>query len=249
MTSAVGIKTTDRWLAVALAVWVSAAFGHGTSMPAIAAVGDRAVGESPSRPEARVDVRPSDGADDAPIAGSAGESSFVIPGFWSLQLAQAQEELGLGAGQVERLRAIALEYQQAMREDAAPLADAPPEDRLAAYDAMRRKQIARLESARRAVEQVLTPEQLDRLLLAELRTRGAWALQSPQIQEQLGLSAEQRRKLRENREQLTRRSRQLQQEALEESLRVLSPEQLEKLRAMHARAPVGRSSTGTVAAP
>jgi len=274
MTHAIRFGTMGCWRAIPLSGLLAATANAGTSTPGIGAVVERAAGESPSRPEARQPVRaavtvapgPIARAAGAPIVTSpraltphdpveprataaAGESSVVIPGVWSLQLAQAQEELGLSAEQGERRRGIAAEYHEAMRDDAAPLADAAPEQRLALYEAMRYKQAARLESARRAVEQVLTPEQLDRLILAELRTRGAWALQSPQLQEQLGRSAQQKQKLRENREQLTRQGRQLQQEALEESLRVLSPEQVEKLRAMHVRTPMVRSPAGANAAP
>ena len=77
---------------------------------------------------------------------------------------------------------------------------------------------------------MLRPEQLETLKTIELRTRIPSLLRSPRVIEDLGLSEEQKKKLRKNWEELSVKMQELQHESTQRDLRILTPKQHEKLK-------------------
>ena len=77
---------------------------------------------------------------------------------------------------------------------------------------------------------MLTPDQLDTVKTIEFRTRAASLLRNPRVLEKLGLSEEQKEKLRKNWEDLSDQMQQLLRESAQKALRILTPKQLEDLK-------------------
>ena len=160
-----------------------------------------------------------------------GATYLSLPGFWELRTENVQEELELRDEQKNELRKIGREYYEQTRRDWAGVRDLPAEERKKKYGEIRQKNLERMKEIRKQVEAVLSPEQLDRLKQINLRTR---VLQNPRIFEGLGISDVQQRRLREIRKQMQDKIRELQQETLEKTLDVLTPEQRKKLEELAA---------------
>jgi len=154
---------------------------------------------------------------------------LLLPGFAELRMENVQKELQLTDQQKEKLIAIGQKYYDETRRDWAALAGMSAEERKGKYAEIRQKNLKRMQEVRKQVEELLSPDQLERLKQINLRTRGTAALLNPKILDELGITEAQRNKLRQLREQLQERIRQLQQETLEKTLEVLSPEQRKKL--------------------
>ena len=154
---------------------------------------------------------------------------LLLPGFAELRTESVQKELELTDQQRDKLIAIGQKYYEETRRDWAGLGGMSAEERKEKTAEIRQKNLKRTQEIRRQVEEVLSPDQLERLEQINLRTRGAAALLNPKILDELGITEAQRNRLRQLREQLQERIRQLQQETLQKTLDVLSPEQRKKL--------------------
>jgi hypothetical protein len=151
-----------------------------------------------------------------------------------LSAGHVREELELSAKQLAALCRIACDHQAATRADSEGLAALPGPERRRTYAALRERARQRAEQTRRRIEEVLGDAQRRRLELINLRQSGAAALANDRVLEALGASPEQRTRLDENRRRLTEQMRQLQRESFEEALDVLTPEQIEVLKKLHA---------------
>jgi len=162
----------------------------------------------------------------------------MIPGYWSLRLENVQEELKLTDQQKEKIQQISEEYQQQIRQgyqqDWAKFREMSAEDRKKKYAELAEKRKKQTAAAGKQVEEVLQPQQLEALKMIELRIRGAAALRNPKIVEKLGLSEKQKQQLRKNQEKLTKKIQQLQRKSGKKTLDLLTPEQLDKLKQLHA---------------
>jgi Spy/CpxP family protein refolding chaperone len=154
---------------------------------------------------------------------------LLLPGFAELRTENVQKELELTDQQKEQLIAIGQKYYEETRRDWAGLGGMSAEERKEKYAEIREKNLKRTQEIRKQVEELLSPDQLERLKQINLRTRGTAALLNPRILDELGITEAQRNRLRQLREQLQERIRQLQQETLEKTLEVLTPEQRKKL--------------------
>lgn len=156
----------------------------------------------------------------------------ALPGYWMLQNAETRKEIELVPEQAEKLEQIAQRYQQQLQDLYAPLRnrDISQEERTKLFRELSEKSNALLETTKKEIEAVLLPHQIEALKIIELRTRAAAYLRSPAVLERLGLTDEQKEKIRRNREELAEKLNQLQKEYFEEILQILTPEQIEKLK-------------------
>jgi len=171
------------------------------------------------------------GAGGAPGAGVS-LGLYGLPGFWMLAQENVQKELELSAEQKEKLLAIAKKSQEQSRQDWAEVAKLPREEQAQAMNELREKTAKRSAEVRKEVEAVLLPKQLERLKEIRFRLQAPAMLQNPRTLEQLGLTDQQKQDLRQLREELQKKMQELQKENTEKALKVLSPEQIEKLKEM-----------------
>lgn len=117
-----------------------------------------------------------------------------------LGLPEVQQELELVDEQKTKLKAIGDEIRQRVQQEFAGLRQLDPEQRRAKFEEAQKKAQAWGEESRKRVDEILLPHQLDRLEEIRLQVRGTSALADAKVQEDLGLTAEQKTKLRELRE-------------------------------------------------
>lgn len=161
-------------------------------------------------------------------------TNYAVPGYWSLRTESVQNELKLSEEQKEKLKQISKSYYDEMRQgsqqDWAKYREMPAEERRRKYAEIAEKRKQRLDAARKQIEAVLTPGQLDAVKSIEFRTRAATLLRNPKILEKLGLSEEQKEKLRKNWEDLSDQMQRLLRESAQKALQILTPKQLEDLK-------------------
>jgi len=163
---------------------------------------------------------------------SAASALYGLPGFWMLGQENVQKEIELTAEQRDKLLAIAKKSQDQTRQEWTQFAKLPAKERADRMKALREKTAKRADQVFKAVEAVLTPGQLERIKEIRFRLQAVAMLQDPQTLEKLGLTDRQKQALRQLREELQKKIQEVQQENTEKTLKVLSPEQIEKLKAM-----------------
>lgn len=162
-----------------------------------------------------------------------GGDFFMVPGYATLSQESVQKQVELVPEQKERLREIAKKYLEEMqslgRRDWSKWADLSAEERQAQMQEMQKKYADAAAAAKKAVEDILLPHQIEKLKQIELRNRLPGLINVPNILERIGLSDEQKDRLRKLREEQQRKMTELMQETLDKSLDVLTPEQRKKL--------------------
>jgi Spy/CpxP family protein refolding chaperone len=181
-----------------------------------------------------------------------------------LELGQVQEELKLTEQQKVQLAELSKEYRARIRIDRSGAESLRLRERLARWAEMRKTRAAAAEEYRKKVDEILLPEQRDRLRQIELQLQGPQVLADTEIGladteivVELGLTEEQRERLRairresleemrslwssrfrirDRREEESQRSdaeieaevERLRQEAIDQALGILTPEQRDK---------------------
>jgi hypothetical protein len=168
-------------------------------------------------------------------------SHLSLPLYWTLRNPQVQKELNLTQQQLISIGRIGADFVATSREDWAGVMDLEPEDRPQKYQKIRQNTQRRLELVGRKVREVLTPEQFDRLMMAQLRLRGVRVLHAEPAAQRLGIDDEQKRLIRQKTSVMNQRLRVLEQqmqkvrdETFDETMQVLRPEQLRILKEMEA---------------
>ncbi len=167
------------------------------------------------------------------------QTYYSLPGYWSLQSQAVRDELNLTEKQLAKLAEISKKRGEQMRqgynrEEWAKIAKLPREERTKKYAELAQERRKRSAEFTKQIEDVLTRRQLDELKMIELRRRGVYYLTNPRMAEAIGLSEEQQEKLRKNRQELTEATQKLQRESAQKALDILTPQQLEQLKKMHA---------------
>lgn len=140
--------------------------------------------------------------------------------FRLLTRAEVQEELELVDDQKEKLKAIADQMREKMQKEFSGIRDIPQEERRAKMEEMQKKAETWAQEARKQIEEILLPHQLDRLHEISIQVRGIGALLDSRVQDDLGLNEQQKTKIRDLREKATNDAR-----ALFEGLRDLPAEE------------------------
>jgi hypothetical protein len=173
------------------------------------------------------------------------------PVYWALRNPQVRQQLGLTEQQLDSITEIGREFVKAARGAWVGVKDLTPEERRKKYEEIRRQTQQRMQEARRKIKDVLTAEQYDKLLMAQLRVRGLRVLQGEPCVKALSITEDQRRILEEKTNamngklrQLQRQMQKLRDEAFDDAIEVLTPEQIAKLKDMEAR---GQRFSGAVA--
>ncbi len=155
-----------------------------------------------------------------------------IPGLEALASPQVLEKLELIDEQKEELREIAQKFIQQMQQNMAEVQQLPMEERQERMPELQQTMRKRGEEVRRQIAEVLLPHQLEILQGFNQRARRQAMFRHPQVCQQLELTEQQKKKLREIRGQMQQKMQQLEDEAYEEVLGVLTREQADKLNEM-----------------
>lgn len=154
----------------------------------------------------------------------------AVQGFYMLRMPNVQKDLELIPEQVEKLEKIGKQYYDQMRQDWSGMGDLSPEERQKKYQEVRQQQQKRAEEVAKQIKEVLLPQQLKQLEDMNFRSRAPYMLRSPQVMEKLELTEEQKEKLKKAQEDLQEKMRELQKEAFDDALKVLTKEQKKQLR-------------------
>ena len=186
--------------------------------------------------------------------GGFGRGGFGGPGggFGSelglLNIEQVQKEIELVDDQKEQVRKLNEEQQTAMREAFAGFRDLSEDERRKRGEELRGKMEAQQKEVRAKLDEILLPHQSERLKQISIQVRGTSALADPAVAEELGLTEDQKQKIRQvgeemrasfqggNREGGRERFEAMRKEAEEKTLAVLTAEQKTKLEQMKGEA-------------
>ena len=158
--------------------------------------------------------------------------AWNVPGFSALSQELVRKELDLVPEQTEEIKKLAKDFQTKLKDVYAPLQnrELPAEERLKIYQEVQQRITELNKEADQQVRKILLPQQVKVLETAELRNRIAGMLQYGVALERAGLSDEQRKQMAKNRAELAEKMYQLQKEAFEDALKILTPEQIDKLK-------------------
>jgi Spy/CpxP family protein refolding chaperone len=136
-------------------------------------------------------------------------------------MAEVQKELELMDDQLAKLKAVEDDYRQKRQNEFRGLRDLPRDQVRAKFAELQEKQKAWREEALKKVQEILLPPQYDRLHEISIQVRGVSALNDPKVQEEVGLSEEQKAKLKEIRDKVETQVR-----TMFEGMRGQPPEQI-----------------------
>lgn len=116
---------------------------------------------------------------------------------------EVQKDLELVDDQVTQLKAIGEDVRAKMQKEFSGIRDLPRDQQRARFTEMQAKLKPITDEAVKKVQEVLLPHQVDRLKELSIQVRGAGALADAKVQEDLGLSADQKTKLTKIQEDAT----------------------------------------------
>jgi len=143
-------------------------------------------------------------AQDGPREGRGGRGGRggQIDDLRLLQSEKVQKELELVDDQREQLKKIGEEARTEMRALFSGMRDLGSEERRAKFQELRPKLEERQKAIREKVNEILLPQQRDRLKEISIQLRGASALADSEVAEALAITEEQKTKLAELREEV-----------------------------------------------
>ncbi len=113
-----------------------------------------------------------------------------------LSLPEVQKELELVDDQKTQLKTLGDELRQKMQKEFSGVRDIPQAQRAARFAELQAKLKPLNEEALKKVQEILMPNQWDRLNEISIQVRGAAALADEKIQKELGVSDDQKSKLK-----------------------------------------------------
>ncbi|TWU49373.1 hypothetical protein [Rubripirellula reticaptiva] len=133
--------------------------------------------------------------------GPGGGTMGGDPTLSLLRVEAVRTELEVSPEQEEAITKLA-EQMRPTRPEGVNFGEMSEEDRTAFFEKMRKEMESKSAEAKEKLEEVLFPEQLDRLKEISLQVQGSQALGNTEVAKELGISAEQKSKLEEVRETL-----------------------------------------------
>jgi Spy/CpxP family protein refolding chaperone len=180
------------------------------------------------------------GAQPKPGEGPGYPMYFGVPGFYMLGMENVQKQLELLPEQKEKLREIAKKYQEDSRQvyqghDWTKFRELPQEEQRAKYREMQERYTKLGDEAKKAAEAVLLPHQINKIKQLELRQRISGMLYNPGTLDQIGFTAEQKEKLKALREEQQKKMAELQEEMMDKTMGLLTPEQQKQLEELSSK--------------
>jgi len=150
-----------------------------------------------------------------------------------LRVEKVQKELELVSEQKDKLKEIAEKAAARMRDSGAvfsKLRDASEEERKAAITEYGNKARAQAEQLKKDLEEVLLPHQIERLKQIALQIQGLRALQDKEVQDTLGITEEQKEKMKSLNDGMMEKFRGMMGRRGDESERQAQREKMQELR-------------------
>lgn len=158
---------------------------------------------------------------------------LMLPAYSALAQESVQKQIELVPEQKEKLREISRKYVEEIqgvgRFDWSKWGELSQEERKAKTEEMQKRYSDATAAAKKAIEEVLLPHQIDKLKQIEFHTRASGLLYAPNVLEQIGLTEEQKNQLKQLREEQQKKMAALMEEMMEKTLNVLNEEQRKKL--------------------
>ena len=159
------------------------------------------------------------GAGQARTAAPLGQAPLNIPGYWALGFDSVQKEIGLSAQQREKILDLDQRFEASYRQAVMEVQQAPPQEQQQKVAGFQQRIAQQAQAVRKEVDTILSPQQVQAFKDVLFRMQLASVLASPQLADTLGLSEQQREKLRA-----------LKQETVDKLLQLLTPEQQARLK-------------------
>lgn len=165
--------------------------------------------------------------------------------YTELMQEHVQKQLNISDKQKETLDAIRKKEAELSRQDYAGLWNLSAEARRTRLAEVRENRRQRYDELQKAVEGVLTADQLEALMAIRVKSKSYLLLYNYSLPPNsgrtrpLGLSDEQAAKIRQIRVETYHKIREIEDQAATEMLNVLEPEQLEELKEIAARSSAG----------
>jgi Spy/CpxP family protein refolding chaperone len=166
----------------------------------------------------------------APPASPLGEGPrLALPGYWALSLGPVQKELELTDEQKRKLWEVSDMFQAKVLEINDMLEKLPPEEQKVESESLRGQARKDMDAVRKQVAEVLTRQQLQAYQKIDFRLRVSAALVNAQLLKSLKLTDQQRVKLRQVRDDTEQKVHELQGQAADQTLEILTAPQRQKL--------------------
>ena len=130
------------------------------------------------------------------MGGMGGTQSPAVMWGRLLRSETVQKELNLTDDQKNKLKELSDKASASMREVFAGMRDLSADERAAKMAEVRKKLDGQAEEAKKTIEEVLLPNQVDRLKEIALQVRGPQALLDKEVQNSLGLADDQKDKIK-----------------------------------------------------
>lgn len=157
---------------------------------------------------------------------------YNVPGYYALGQDLVRKEMQLVPEQEEELKKLAKESQQKIQDLYVPLRNQQlsNEERTKIFQDLQPKIKEVQSDVERQVKKILLPHQIKALEMAQLRTQIGNLLQYSPALDRVGLTGEQKKQILKNRAELAEKLYDLQKEAFEDVMKILTPEQIETLK-------------------
>jgi Spy/CpxP family protein refolding chaperone len=113
-----------------------------------------------------------------------------------VQNEQVQKDIELDADQKEKLQKLSTETREAMRAKMGDMQNLSAEERRTKFEEMRKDMEESAAKTQKAVEGILLPKQLERVKQIQLQSQGTMALANPDVAKELGLTDDQKAKIK-----------------------------------------------------
>ncbi len=170
-----------------------------------------------------------------------------MSGAMLLQSEQVQKELKITEAQKTKLQELSEKVRSEIRDLMSGMQNLSQEERRKKFEEMQPEMEKRAETLRKEIATILNPKQVKRWRQIELQQQGATALLRPEVADTIGLTDEQKAKLKEindgtaekmrklfeerggDRQARSAKMQQLREEGEKQAMALLKPEQKQKL--------------------
>jgi hypothetical protein len=172
-----------------------------------------------------------------PVAGGAvatlqpGAGKYLaIPGLFPLSMTGVQREIGLTPDQRQQLKAVSDGYMATVQRLGKTFEQLDPSEKPKQGRDFADQAAQAAQSAQRKAEAILNPQQLQTVKRIAFELSATGVLADPNLQEKIGLNADQRQRLARVYDQAAEKMQQLQRETSQQVMQVLDEEQAATLR-------------------
>ena len=126
-----------------------------------------------------------------------------------LQNEKVQKEIELDADQKEKIQKLAAETRETMRSRMGDMSNLSREERQTKMTEMRKEMQEEAAKTQKKVEGILLPKQLERIKQIQLQLQGVMALANPEVAKELGLTDDQKAKIKSINEEAMKARREM----------------------------------------